>query len=113
MLIVKTNVFGEQSFNLPENVEFLLKQKDNYKNLYTKDTSKHFSPVKNESLKGNQGDLVFLKPTNYNPMSSQEYHPDLKKEYNIKKNAISDYSNAVAQYANISKKNLVAKNNKK
>jgi len=43
-------------------------------------------------------------------MLSQEYHPDLVKEFNYKKNANTEYLKAIALYANIAKKNS---NNKK
>lgn len=102
---MKTNVFRDQSLQISENPDSLLKQKDNYKNLYSKDTSRHFSPVKKDSSFVNAAELMVLKPTNCNPMQSQEYHMDLKKEFNYKKNANSEYIKAVALYANITKKN--------
>lgn len=80
-----------------------MRRKDNFKDLYSKDTNKSISPVKADKLQNSN--LMVLKPTNCNPMKSAEYHIDIKKEFNIKKNAISEYVNAVAQYANISKKN--------
>ena len=88
----------------------MLNKKENYKKLYNnKDTSRHFSPVKKDTSFANSAGLMVLKPTNCNPMESKEYHPDLKKEFNMKKNVNSEYNKAVAMYANIAKKNNVVK----
>jgi len=102
------NVFDyERSIDLPYNYNPNNLTK-NYKKIYTGDTNKNVSPLRNLPTETfNLGCTIVTNLTNQpNLTKHEEYIPDNNKLYNYKRNAMTEYTELVAQYHNIAKKNI-------